>query len=134
MTGSFGGGTSPREWVRPPKSIPKKIITYLDSCPQGQEGISAVAHLEDAPEPILCQIAYLQYFQVRRHGAEIELGHEDVIDNDWGLRRLVQGGGEQVAGALIEVLVSRERRPVEVESHRVGVCLGIVRHRRRPLR
>lgn len=105
--------------------IASEASTHLDSCPQGQESISAVAHLKDAAEAVLCQIPYFQYFKLGRHRAKIELGDEDVIDNDGGLRGLVEGGGEQVAGALVEVFVGRQRRPVEVEGHRAGVSSDV---------
>jgi hypothetical protein len=99
----------------------EKSMTYLDSCSKGQEGVAAVAHLENAAEAVFGQVANLEDLQLWGHGAEIELCDEDVIDDDWGLWRLIEGGGEQVSGALVEVLVGRERRPVEVESHGAGV-------------
>lgn len=95
-------------------------MTYLYSCSQRQKGIAAVAHLEYSPKAILCKISYLQYFQLRRHGAEVELCDEDIIDDDGRFRGLVQSSREQVASALIKVFVGRQRRPVEVEGHRAG--------------
>lgn len=111
------GGTGSDSKMHPSE----EVMTYLDSRAQGQECIPAVAHLEDAAEAVLCQIPYLQYLQLRRHGAEVELGDEDVIDDDGRLRGLVERGGEQVASALVKVFVGGQRRPVEVEGHRAGV-------------
>lgn len=99
----------------------KRSMPYLNSSPQRQEGISAIAHLENAPKAILCKISYLQNLQLRRHRAEVELCDEDIIDNDGWFRGFVKSSRKQVAGALIEVFVGRERRPVEVEGHRAGV-------------
>jgi len=99
----------------------KNPITYLDSRSEGQEGVAAVAHLEDAAEAVLGQVANLEDLQLWWHGAEIELCDEDVIDDDRGLWRLIEGCREQVSGALVKVLVGREGRPVEVESHGAGV-------------
>lgn len=60
----------------------KKSSTYLNSGFQCQEGVAGVAHLEDASESILCQVANLQDFQIGRHGAEVELADENIIDDD----------------------------------------------------
>lgn len=95
----------------------EKKKTNLNSCLERQERVARVAHLEDASEPILGKVTDLEYLQLRRHGAEVELGHKDVVDYYRRLRGLVQGGREQVARALIEARVGRERRPVEVEGH-----------------
>lgn len=103
------------------EEVENRTITYLNSCPEGQEGVAAVAHLEDAAKAVLCQVADLEDLQLWRHGAKVELCDEDIIDDYWRLGRLIEGGREQVSGALVEVLVGRERRPVEVESHGAGV-------------
>lgn len=105
----------------PLRKSKNRSITYLNSCPEGQEGVAAVAHLEDAAEAVLCQVADLEDLQLWRHGAEVELCDEDIIDDYWRLGRLIEGGREQISGALVEVLVGREGRPVEVESHGAGV-------------
>ena len=86
----------------------------LDLCLEGQEGIAGVRHFENASEPVLCQVANLQYLQLGRGGAQVQLGDDDVVDDDRRLGRLVQGGGEHVAGAR---RVCDKRGPVEVESH-----------------
>lgn len=84
---------------------------------QRQEGIARVAHLEDAPEAILGDVPYLQYLQLRRYGTQVELRHEDIVHDDGRLGRLVQRRRQEVARALVEICVGRERRPVEVEGH-----------------
>ena len=91
--------------------------TYLYSRLERQVGIARVAHFEDAPESVFRQVADFEDLKIRGHGAQIELGDEDVIDNDGRFWRLVQGLCQKIAGAGVEVLVSRERRPVEVEGH-----------------
>lgn len=95
----------------------KKISAYLHPCFEGQEGISRVAHLEYAPEAVLGQVANLENLQVGRHRAEVELGDDDVVDDDGRLGRLVEGGRQEIAGAGVEGRVGRQRRPVEVEGH-----------------
>lgn len=99
--------------------VPSKSCcqTYLNPRLERQVGVSGVGHLEDASESIFCQVADFQDFEVGRHGAEIELADEDVIDDDWGFGRLVQRLCEQVPGARVELCVRRQRRPVEVERH-----------------
>src|SRR3569833_896969 len=111
----------------------QNISTYLNSGLERQEGIARVAHLEDASKAVFGNVAYLQDLEIRGHGAQVELGNDDFIDVDGWLGRLVLGCGQQVAGALVEARVGRERRPVEVESHvemdrlkhasRTGSCL-----------
>ena len=91
--------------------------TYLHAGPESQVGIAGVAHLEDAAEPVLGEVADLEDLELGRYGAEVELGDEDIVDDDRGFRGLVEGGGEQVPGARVEVGVGRQRRPVEVEGH-----------------
>ena len=91
--------------------------TYLDSSLEGQVCVARVAHLEDAAKPILGQVANLEDLQVGGHGAEVELADEDVVDDDRGLGRLIEGLGQEVARLGVELCVGRERRPVEVEGH-----------------
>ena len=104
------------------------MSTYLDSCLERQEGVPRIAHLENASESVLGQVANLEDFQIRRHGAEVELGHDNVIDDDGRLRRLVQGRRQEIAGALVEARVGRQRRPVEVEGH-VELAFVLEMHR-----
>jgi len=92
-------------------------MTYLNSCLQRQESVAGVAHLEDASKPVLGDVPYLEDFEFWRHGAKVELGNEDVIDDDRRLRGLVQRRCQEVAGFFVELLVGRQRRPVEVEGH-----------------
>jgi len=105
---SHGRQISAGEW---------EIAAYLNPCFEGQEGVPGIAHLEYAAKAILGQIPYLEYLQVGRDGAEIELVHEDVVDDDGRLGRLIEGGGEHLLGAQVELGVCRQRRPVEVEGH-----------------
>ena len=98
--------------------------TYLHAGPESQVGIAGVAHLEDTTEPILGKVADLEDLELRGHGAEVEFGDEDIIDDNRGLRRLVEGGGEQIPGARVEVGVGRQRRPVEVEGHDLWGFVG----------
>lgn len=89
----------------------------MDSRLQRQESVAGIAHLEDAPEPILGNISYLEDLQLGRHRAQVELRDEYVIDDNRGFGRFIEGRREQVAGSLVELLVGRQRRPVEVEGH-----------------
>ena len=108
----------------------KEMLAYLHSCLERQEGVSRIAHLEDAPEAVLGQVANLEDLEIRRHGAEVELCDDNVIDDDRGLRRLVESGRQEIAGAGVEGCVGRERRPVEVEGH-VELAPGLTTHCRR---
>lgn len=92
-------------------------LAYLHSRFERQEGVPGIAHLEDAPKPVLGQVTNLKDLQIWRHGPQVELCDDDVVDDDGRLRRLVQGRRQEVAGALIEPRVRRQRRPVEVEGH-----------------
>jgi hypothetical protein len=97
--------------------LEKKTTTHLHSCFERQEGIPGIAHLKYSPEAVFGQVANLENLQVGRHGAEVELGHDDIIDNDRRLRRLVQGRRQEITGSLVEFRIGRQRRPVEVEGH-----------------
>ena len=108
----------------------KEMLAYLHSCLERQEGVSRIAHLEDAPEAVLGQVADLEDLEVRRHGAEVELCDDNVIDDDGRLGRLVEGGRQEIAGAGVEGGVGRQRRPVEVEGH-VELAPGLATHCRR---
>src|SRR5690606_17913891 len=77
----------------------EKKTTNLYSRLERQEGVPRVAHLEYSSKPILGQVADLENLQVRRHGAEVELGDDNVIDDDRRLRRLVEGRRQEIAGA-----------------------------------
>lgn len=61
----------------------------LDLCLEGQEGVAGIRHFEDAPKAILGQVANLEYLQLGRGGAQVQLGDNDVVDDDGGLGRLV---------------------------------------------
>lgn len=104
--------------------------TYLNTGVEGHRGISRIAHLEDASEPVLGEVANLENLQVRWRRAEIEVGNEDVIDDDGRFRRLVEGSREQIFGPVVEIRVGRERRPVEVEGH-VEMALLRRNHRKK---
>lgn len=95
----------------------KQKAAYLDPGFEGQEGVAGVAHLEDTAKPVLGKIPYLQYLQIRRDGAQIQLADEDVIDDDGRLRVLIERGREHLLRAQVELGVCRQRRPVEVEGH-----------------
>lgn len=95
----------------------KESHPYLNSGPQCEESVAGIAHLEYTAKPILGEVPDLEDLQVRRDGAEIELGDEDVIDDNRRLRVLVQGVGQELLSALIELGVRREWRPVEVKGH-----------------
>lgn len=99
---------------------------YLYSGLEGQESIAGITHFEDAAKPILGQVADFENLEVRRDGAQVELANEDVIDDDGRLGRLVEGLRQEVARATVEVGVSRERRPVEVEGH-VEMAVTVLR-------
>jgi len=99
------------------KSRRFRRLSYLYASLQSQEGIARVAHLEDAAEAVLGEVANLEDLEIWGHGAQVELGDEDIIDDDGRLGALVERGREQVACAAVEVRVGRQRRPVEVEGH-----------------
>lgn len=95
----------------------------MDSGLEGQERIPRIAHLENSPESILCQIPNLQYLQVRRDTPQIQLVDDNIIDDDRRLRRLIEGRCEHFLRARIEVRIGSQRRPVEVEGH-IAMTLG----------
>lgn len=66
-----------------------KMITYLNSCLEGQERITRICHFEDAPKPILRKITNFQYFKIRGYGPKIEFADKNIIHNDGRLRTLV---------------------------------------------
>lgn len=105
---------------------------YLHSGCQRQEGVAGIAHFENAAESVLCQISYFQNLQVGRHGAQVEFCHEDVIDDDRRLGRLVEGCRKKVACSFVEAGVGRQRGPVEVEGH-VELALSLTRHGNRKI-
>lgn len=63
---------------------------YLNSSLQSKEGIPSVAHPKDAPKSILRQVSNFEDFKIWRHGAQVELIDQDVIDDNGRLRGLVQ--------------------------------------------
>ena len=81
--------------------------TYLDTSLESQEGISRIAHLEDAPESIFCQIPNLQYFQLRRNAPQVELVDKNIIDDYRRLRGFIEGGREHFLGPFVEVRICR---------------------------
>lgn len=89
----------------------------LDSCFEGQESVSGIAHFEYAAKPVFGQVPDLQNLQVRRDRAEVELIDEDVIDDDGRLGRFVQRRGQELLRSGVEGGVCCQRGPVEVESH-----------------
>ena len=95
----------------------RSVKTYLHSSFQGQKGVARVAHFENASKSVLGQIPNLQYFQLGRDGAQIELIYEDIIDDDGWFGRFIEGGRQEVLSARVEVGVCGQRRPVEVERH-----------------
>lgn len=97
---------------------------HLYACLEGQESVAGVAHLEDASEAVGSNVSDLEDFEVWRHRAQVELGDDDVVDDDGGFWGLVEGGGQEVAGALVEAGIGREWRPVEVEGHGGGDVVG----------
>lgn len=72
-----------------------KKNTHLNFRPESQEGISLVAHSENAPESILGQVSNLQYLQIWCALSQIQLLNEDIIDDNRRLLRLVEGRCEE---------------------------------------
>lgn len=96
------------------------MAAYLNTSFEGQEGVAGVAHLEDTPKPIGSNVADFQNLEIRRDRTQIELGYDDVVDNNGRLGRLIESSRQHLAGALVEACISRKGRPIEVERHGGG--------------
>ena len=60
----------------------KQRQTHLNPRLERQVCIARVAHLENAAESILGQVADFKDLEIRGHGAQVEFANEDVIDDD----------------------------------------------------
>lgn len=89
----------------------------LDSGLEGQKGIAGICHLEDASEAVLGQVANLEDLQIGGIGAQVQLGDDDVVDDDGRLGGFIKSSRQQLLGTSVETRVGHERRPVEVERH-----------------
>lgn len=78
---------------QPLVSKPSTIDAYLNSSLQGKECIPSIAHPKDASKSILRQVSNLEDLEIWRHGAQVELIDQDVIDNNGRLWGLVQSSG-----------------------------------------
>ena len=81
--------------------------TYLYSSLESQEGISRIAHLEDPPEPILCQIPNLQYLQLGGDTPQVELVDQNIIDDYRRLRGFIEGCREHFLRPFVKVRICR---------------------------
>ena len=84
-----------------------RLCTYLDSSLEGQEGIPRIAHLEDPPESILCQIPNLQYLQLGGNAPQVELVDKNIINDDGRLRGFIEGRGEHLLSHFVETRICR---------------------------
>jgi len=88
-----------------PDIVMKEGNSHLYSRLQGEKGIARIAHLEYASKPIFCQIANLQYLQIRRDGTQIEFIDQDII-NDYGrFRSFVESGRKHLPRTIVEVCI-----------------------------
>lgn len=100
-----------------PNGAKQSDSTYLNPCLQSQESIAGIAHFEYTAKSVFGEVANLENLQVGRHSAQVELAHEDIVDDDGRLGGFVQGRCEQITGSTVEFSVRSKRRPVEVEGH-----------------
>lgn len=77
-------------------------MSYLDSRFQCEKGVSAIAHFEDTPKPIFSEVTNLKDLKIGRNRSKVELIDKNVINNDWGFRRFIDGGRQELLGACVE--------------------------------